>query len=202
MNINELPSNSNKSKQEEQNQEKKFESVVKGKAEVKKKSELTKFANAFVSEDVYTVKNYIVVDVIIPALKDLISSIVTNGVNAWLYGSSSPAKKKENRESYRAFYDNGKASKVTYASTTKSSYDFDDIYFDSRADAENVLDEMNNALEKYKIVTVMDYYDMTGCRTGKYTDNKYGWKDISSARVERTGDGRFVIRLPKASPID
>ena len=151
----------------------------------------------------HTVKNYILTDVVIPALRSMISSIIKDGSDVLLFGSPSSSKSKnENKVSYSAFFSNPKASSVTYSASNKSSYDFDDIYFDSRVDAEMVLAEMNNALERYKIVTVMDYYDMTGCKTGSFTDNKYGWKDISSARVDRTNSGQFVIRLPKASPID
>lgn len=33
-----------------------------------------------------------------------------------------------------------------------------------------------------------------------YTDNKYGWTDLSSAQVERVRDG-YVIRLPRATSL-
>ena len=49
--------------------ERKIESVVSGKVKTKKKSEMSKFKNAFISEDVSNVKDYIFMDVLIPAIK-------------------------------------------------------------------------------------------------------------------------------------
>lgn len=201
MDINNLPSNSHKSKNIEQKEEKKFESVVSNKTTKKKKSELTKFANSFVSEDIHTVKNYIFSDVIIPALKNLISEIVKDGIDALLFGSTAPRKKSSGTTtSYRSYYE-PRASKVTYSPDKSNLYDYDDIIFESRGDAEKVLMTMNEALERYGVVTVADYYDISGQKFGNYTDNNYGWKTISNARVERVKDGH-VIRFPKVSPIE
>ncbi len=63
-----------------------------------------------------------------------------------------------------------------------------------------ILDNMFEILDRYKVVTVADLYDLAGER-GRYTDNKFGWTDISSASVVRIRDG-FVIKLPRALAID
>ena len=60
--------NSNKIKSEQkETQEKKIEKVVQGTVKTKKKNELSKFKEAFISEDARNVKTYILTDVIIPA---------------------------------------------------------------------------------------------------------------------------------------
>ena len=71
---------------------------------------------------------------------------------------------------------------------------------DNRADAEEVLDSMLATIDKYGIVSVADMYDLVGI-TGNYTDNKYGWTDLRSARIERERDGGYTINLPRALPL-
>ena len=64
--------------------EKKVEAITT--ATVKKKGEMKKFTDIFISEDVGSVKSYILMDVLVPAIKKAISDIVTNGIDMILYG--------------------------------------------------------------------------------------------------------------------
>ena len=66
--------NSHKSKEEQKNlvPEKRVEKVISGTVKSKKKSEMQKFADVFISEDVNNVKSYIVMDVLVPAIKKAI----------------------------------------------------------------------------------------------------------------------------------
>ena len=73
--------NSHKFKEEQKaNQaaiaEKKVGKVVKGNVKIKKKSEVRKFADVFLPEDINNVKSFIFQDVLIPALKKVISDTV------------------------------------------------------------------------------------------------------------------------------
>ena len=64
---------SNSIKNRESKDDKKVEKVVKGKAVVKKKSEMSKIASNIIAEEAKSIKDYAIYDVIIPALKDGIS---------------------------------------------------------------------------------------------------------------------------------
>lgn len=87
--------NSHKSKEEQKNlvPEKRVEKVISGTVKPKKKSEVQKFADVFISEDVNNVKSYIVMDVLVPAIKKAISDIVTNGIDMILYGEAGKSKR-------------------------------------------------------------------------------------------------------------
>lgn len=65
-----------------------------------KKSEMQKFADVFISEDVNNVKSYIVMDVLVPAIKKAISDIVTNGIDMILYGETGKSKRTLQRPRY------------------------------------------------------------------------------------------------------
>lgn len=193
----EFKSNSHKSK--EVDEKKKVEKVVKGKVKTKKKNGIAKFTDVFVSEDVSSVKSYIIGEVLIPAMKKALSDIVTNGIDMILYGESGVTKRKSpgSRISYTNYYDRRDRDRDRYDDRRiRSGYDFNDVILDSRGEAEDVLSRMDELIDSYGIVSVADFYDLCGI-TGNYTDNKYGWTDIRSAQVVRVRDG-YKIKLPRA----
>ena len=103
--------NSHKSKEEQRESdalpEKKVGKVITGSAKSKKKGEMQKFADVFISEDVGNVKSYIIMEVLVPAVKKAISDIVTNGIDMILYGETGRTKKNStaSKVSYGKFYD-------------------------------------------------------------------------------------------------
>ena len=195
--------NSHKSKEEqkESTSEKKVKKVISGTAKSKKKNEIQKFADVFISEDVNNVKSYILLDVLIPAIKKAVSDIVTNGIDMLLYGESEKTKKNStsSKISYRNYYENDQKRSYN-SSAVKSGYSYDNIILDNRGEAEEVLARMDELVAAYGIVSVADLYDLVGV-TGRYTDNKYGWTDIRSATIVRTRDG-YLIKLPKVLPLN
>lgn len=199
----EYASNSHKSKelQTESVPEKKIEKVISGKAKSKKKSEIRKFTDAFVPEDVDNVKSYIFTNVIVPAGKKLISDVVDIILYGESGGNTSAKKSAASRVSYRSYYDSQNDRRETRPlNRTRIGYDYDDIILDNRGEAESVLARMDELVETYGLVSVADFYDLVGI-SGNYTDNKYGWTDIRNASIIRTRDG-YMIKLPKALPLD
>ena len=200
-NMEDYKSNSHASKEKEKNrEEKKVEKIISGNAKAKKKSEFSKFADVFVSEDAGNVKSYILMDVVVPAVKKAISDIVTNGIDMLLYGETGVHKRNgaSSKVSYRSYYD--RSNRSSSSSRTRSGYSYDDIILDNRGEAEEVLSRMDEIVATYGTVSVADLYDLVGI-TGAYTDNKYGWTDIRSASVVRVRDG-YMIKLPRALPLN
>ncbi len=200
-NMEDYKSNSHASKEKEKNrEEKKVEKIISGNAKAKKKSEFSKFADVFVSEDAGNVKSYILMDVLVPAVKKAISDIVTNGIDMLLYGETGVHKRNgaSSKVSYRSYYD--RSNRSSSSSRTRSGYSYDDIILDNRGEAEEVLSRMDEIVATYGTVSVADLYDLVGI-TGAYTDNKYGWTDIRSASVVRVRDG-YMIKLPRALPLN
>lgn len=204
----EYASNSHKSKdiRNESVPEKKIEKVISGTAKAKKKSEIRKFTDVFVSEDMDSVKSYILMDVLVPAVKKAISDIVTNGIDMLLYGEAgrnkSTSSSTASRVSYRSYYDSQNDTRRDSRATSRSriGYDYDDVIIDNRGEAEEVMTRMDELMETYGLVSVADFYDLVGI-SGNYTDNKYGWTDIRNASIVRTRDG-YMIKMPKALPLD
>lgn len=195
--------NSHKSKeQQEPVPEKKLEKVVQGKVTTKKKSEVSKLADIFVPGDVANVKSYVIMDVLVPAVKKAISDIVTNGIDMILYGESGRTRKSgpASRVSYSQYYDRDRVRRDREPVAPRANYSYNDILLDNRGEAEEVLARMDELVATYGMVSVADLNELVGI-TGNYTDNNYGWTNIKSAYVQRVRDG-YLLKLPRAIPID
>lgn len=195
--------NSHKYKEEQANK-KEIKKVVSGTVKTKKKSEISKLSDIFISEDAANVKNYIFFDVLVPAIKNAIIDIATDSVNMIFGGSkrrngvtySSPSR--SSYISYNKFSD--RRDERRYDDVRgRTGYSYDDIILETRGDAEEVLDQMESLIDTYGMVSVADMYDLVG-KTCNYTDNKYGWTNLRNAEPVRMRDG-YMLKLPKAGPL-
>lgn len=201
----EYKSNSHKSKQEERE---KLQPIAKGK-KVEKKPE--SFKDMFKANS-SSIKEYIIMDILIPTAKRTISEIVGSSsdilvdtIDTILFGEKRSRGRRRSgsgRTSYYKYYDDRDRGRDRDRPARVRGYEFDDIILETRREAEEVLDRMEDLIDTYKIVSVADLYDLVGI-SGNYTDNKYGWSNLRSARVEslRYGDG-YILKLPKALPLD
>lgn len=173
--------------------EKKIVPVVGG-AKLKKKSSLQAIYEGLITEDASKIKDYIVCDVLVPSIKKTIDSIVKGSLDMFLYGESrsSGNSKNTSRISYRDYYDRDDRSN----NTRRIRPDYNNIILDNRSQAERVLEEMENILDKYDVVTISDLYQLVGL-PDEYTDNDYGWTNLANASVDRCREG-YAIRLPRA----
>lgn len=205
-----FPSNSNKSKQEQQETEastRTFTKITDGKAVKKSKPIGRRIAETFIGDDVDSVWQYILWDVVVPAAKTTISDAVSSGIEMLLFGETRrrPANISRNRGesyvSYSKYYaDKDRQSNRPRLASERRAYLNDEIILESRSDAENVLDTLADNIDRYGVTSVADLYQLVGIQS-QSTDNRYGWEDLRQARVQRTRDG-YLLDLPKARPID
>ena len=186
-------------KQNENQSNKKIEKVVSGTVTTKKKTGVSKFADVFMPEDINNVKSYILQDVLIPAAKKAISDVI----DMLLYGESGRNKKTStaSKISYRSYFDSSSNRRDPSSARIRNGFEYDELLFDTRGDAEAVLDGLDEALSKYGVVSVGDLYDLADVSTNNYMVNEYGWSDIRCAAVVRVKD-KYMLKLPKAKPID
>lgn len=201
--MNDYKSNSDKARQE-QKTEKKVEAVIAGAAKTRKKGDMQKFADVFIAEDANNVKSYILMEVIAPAIKKTISDIVTTGVDIILYGEAERSKKTStsSKVSYRNYYERDTDRvRAGTANNRRNGLNYDDILFDTRGDAEAVLDAMNDIISQYGTVSVSDLYDLARVPNDNFTMARYGWANIGGATAVRVRDG-YIIKLPRAIPLN
>lgn len=199
----EYPNNSHNAREAKRDgspTDKKVEKVVTSSVKSRKKSEVRKFADIFVPEDTNSVKSYILMDVVIPGVKNAIADVVS----IILFGEAGRIggkKSSGSKVSYQRYYDDRRDDRRDYNRPRMAQgYEYDDVIIESRGDAELVLDQLEEIISTYGVASVADLYDLVGITGRGYTDNKYGWTDIRNAKVVRVRDG-YILQLPRALPI-
>lgn len=77
-----------------------------------------------------------------------------------------------------------------------------ELVYETRADAEKVLNGISEIIDEYGFVTVADLYDISGLPGAYYTDSKIGWKgSIKESTIKKVRDG-YVIDLPKPEVLE
>ena len=196
------PNSKRYKEQQKDVQEKRAGKVVKGAVKIKKKNQL---ADVFISEDVTNVKNYVIMDVLVPAIKNAVADIVTDGIGMILFGESGRRGRGRSSSSsqvaYNSYYsgrnDDRRGGRDYDSSRTRPR--LDNIILESRGEAEEVLTSMDEILDTYEIVRVADLYDLIGV-SGTSTDNNYGWDSLRTAEVIRVRDG-YLLKLPRPKAI-
>ena len=183
----------------------KVDKVVNGKVKIKKKTGARKFADNFLSEDVASIKSYVVNDLVAPTFKKLIFEVGRDALEIALFGKASGGSRRDpgrTRVSYREHFDDGRRSRDHRDEPRRNRFDYDDLIFESYGEALAVYEGMLDILDRYKLVTVAAMYDLANIDDFEYTANNYGWTDLRIHEPVRRGYGGYYLALPKAYPLD
>lgn len=209
-----FPSNAlGKKKETKGSGNKQLASVVTGEAGVRKKG-AKKFINkTAIKSNARKVLDFVTRDVIFPTIRDAISEIVKGGIDIMLYPEGSPrgrtGVKQHDRNHVR--YDKmsrsaPRQSRYGYANEStdrwsRSANQFDDIGYQRRLDANNVLDSLMEVARVTNYASVADMKDLSGSPSS-YVDNGFGWDEQMLARVAVVLDrGEYILTLPEPIPI-
>lgn len=208
----EYSANSHKSKEEgvEEKQppegEKKIEKIIQGDAVVKKKGILRKSKDLFFAADFGTVVDFVIGDVLLPALRDVVVDSAARGAERLVYGEGRRQRARPTAYSGRIQYNSYRPDP---RAITTSSYpanlpdqsriramrrDVPEVIVPLRSDAEAVVEMMMNYLDKYGVVALSELYEMLGRETS-HTDLKWGWTLLRNVPIRQVGNG-YQIDLP------
>lgn len=198
------PSNSMNAKQPPERIEKKVERVTRTEVVKRKKPLGKRFAETFLGGDARGVGSYVMLDVLLPAFKDMVADAMTMGVEKMLWGEARSRSRTGARVgglvgggvNYNKI---GSGSWRPDPRSPRSARDADEYIIETRVEAEHVLDSMVKLMEKYDQVTVSDLKDLVG-ETAAYTDNKWGWTDLRGADIRRIREG-YLLKLPPADTL-
>ena len=200
-------------------EKKKLEPVIDGKnVVVKKKSKGQQAVESFLGEEVESVKEHIVQDLIIPSTKDALSgmcgSIIDffndmfhDFINSIFFGSGNTPKTKasETYVSYQGYYSNkNKNHNNRKVSTVKERHDISELEY-SYEDAVRIRNELLDLDSKYPYITVAELFDLSNQTLDwvEYKEKeKFGWHDLSNLGKPRSRRGHWVLPLPRPVRIE
>lgn len=205
-----FPSNSHRQQPERKPlEEKVIEPVVTGKVIRRKKPLGRRFMETFFSGDSNSVVGYLLRDVLVPAIQNLVTDMVKQGIDKAIYGAAAPQYRNA-RSTYGArsvvSYDRMSTNRPTPATSTmrtparppatqSSALDMGEIILDSRVEAMTVLEGLSNIIEQYNVASVADLNALVA-QTSQPTDHKWGWTDVSGADIKHISEGWLLLLPP------
>lgn len=193
--------------------EKVVESVVTNKVETRKKPLMKRFMDVFIGGDSKSVLQYVMMDVLVPQAKDMITEAASQGFERLIYGDSRPTRRpgsgsrsgtgpvQYNRYAVRGNNPLGRAGGEDRRPLAQSrSQHVDDILLATRVEGDAVLERMYDLLNEYETVSVADLNSLVD-RSSSYTDQKWGWMDLQGSAVRRVRDG-YILDLPRIISLD
>ena len=179
--------------------------VVSGVVTSKEPSVMKRTARNLLAEDMNNVKSYIILDVLIPTIKDAIVNVVSNGISMLVYGDITPTKGSGSRFNYNGVTNRrvNVASPKSMAAERRISHDFRDVEYATRRDAFEVLSHMNEYIEDYGSCSVEDFYQFSKMPEYiKFTDKNWGWTKLGDIDLIRRPGNKISLDLPRAERID
>lgn len=187
------PGNSHKQKEEESSKKEKV--VIKGK--VKK---VNNPAKSFFKEDITDVASYVIWEVLFPNLKNLVWEMGSNGLEMFLFGEvKAKSRKGEKFTEYGKYFREDGSRKRDRKAQARG--DVEDIWFESKQEASDVLDDLLLLIEVNEEVAVSEYYEMIGMDISS-SDQDYGWRNLSRARIVPARGGGYILELPRPKYLD
>jgi hypothetical protein len=194
--------------------EKKIETVVVGEVSSRKKGMLRRFKDLFIGGDSKTVLHYMLMDVLVPQAKDMITEAMSQGFEKLIYGDNRPTRRygphrppgagpmNYTRYATRGNNPIGRTLREDRPSATAQprTSSIEDILLQTRVEAETVLERLYDLLREYDTVSVSDLYSLIGW-TSSYVDQNWGWTSLGGSTVRRVRDG-YVLDLPRPQALD
>ena len=190
------------------NNNKKVKKVVSGNVKKKKKTALSKVGDELIEDSAPSVFSYILHDVAIPAIKELVFDIICGGAEKFFFGTESNrggrhsgSRKDGSYVSYTSYYDrkNGRDRRDDRYRARNTRFRSEDYLLETRSDAADVLDQLIEMIDRYETASVSDFKDAIGV-TPEYTDENWGWTNLKSASI-RAVRGGFIIHLPNPTSL-
>lgn len=203
--ISDFPSNSHKTRPEKKKrrpEDFKVDSVVTGKVVAKKKGVFSRLIETFTGDDIHSVGSYVLFEVMVPSAKTMLQDMISEGSSRLLFGDSSRGRRPSARgfTTYNRFYSEAPPQPRDISKRGRANHDFSELVFESRQEAQGVIDILSDVIDEYGFASVSDLYDAAGI-TAEHTDNKWGWSNIRDAQVYPTRGG-YLLTLTRPTPLD
>ena len=167
------------------------------------------FAHTFFGGDAKTALGYMIESVIIPATQEAIVEAFSSGVEKIVYGDrggrrrgapSAPSPYGRVNYNQQSMQHPAAPQPRGISRGGKARHDFGELVIQRRNEAEDVLGSMFDILSQYDVVVVADLYELCGIAPS-HTDHKWGWRDLTGAKVGRVRGGGYLLDLPQPEPL-
>lgn len=201
-------------KKEEETIEEKVKLKPVTNAKKRKKGLMERFVVAMIGPDgIPSVTEYLNKEIVVPAIKDVISNSVSAGVNMMVYGRDQAGERhggyrnynsqsySRPQRNYQSSYNSNRTAQQQHQAPVErevprrsNMFRSTDYVVNTRQEALDVLDMLRENLDNYGLVTLADFFDLIGIET-QYVDNNYGWTDLENVTIVPVRGG-YSLSLP------
>lgn len=179
--------------------------LIAGNAVTRKTPVGTKIKNVLWGNNAKTAMGFVVASVVLPAIRDLAEDAVTSFIRGMFNGGTEsrggPRRTgNANYVNYSAYGKKEEPAKRVMSDRGRATHNFDEILLSNRADGDQILGTLQELIQQYGHAKVSDMYELAGI-SGSFADNKWGWYDLSDARVRAVQDG-YLLNMPRTESIE
>jgi hypothetical protein len=188
-----------------------LEKVVTGKVMRKKKSfaarlKATFFSNSDGAGVVESTLSYVFVEVIVPAIQDIVINSITQGIEKAIHGEVRSPGRPSTRGSAGARHHTAyNRPTISYGPAATrptrppihqpSSEEIDDVVVDTLVDAQFIAERLCDTVENYHVASVARLNELLGTSSTP-TDHRWGWTDLSTLSIRRVRHGYRIVLPP------
>lgn len=204
--------NSKKNKKDDNTEPKKnLEPIVTGEVISKPKPVGSKFKAIFFGGDFRSATEFVLAEVLLPAVRNVIVESVSKGADRLIYGESMHRQvRRPPNYTSRIQYNNpvlrgdpinrallpNQSARTAWVSNRK---DFDDIILTQESEANAVVERLIDIVDQYEVVSIADLSEILG-QPSSPIDNKWGWTNLATIEVRQVREG-WRISFPPLEEI-
>lgn len=166
----------------------------------------------FIAQDIGSAFKAVLNDFLIPSVVRTTANFVKTLTDYVFFGKSAPTNTGYYDAYNNRYYNGGTVRNVTYgpsfnptqgmngpslpSQNSLSIYAVNEIYFPDIGIPTDYLKRMKEIVSRYGMASVQDYYDILE-RPCPFTNNSYGWTDLTDAKVEGDLIRGYRIKFPR-----
>lgn len=158
-----------------------------------------KLKEAVFGEDVKNVPEHVFFNIIVPNVMRMFGDTISGALNMTFRGlNGGKSNYRDDGSPYRNYdrmYDRQRRS-----AAPSGDMNFEDYIFNNRYGVEHVIDELDDILDRYGVITAADVCTQIG-KTPRSVDNKWGWRSTRDFEPVPVGEG-WILSVPKARYLD
>jgi hypothetical protein len=172
-----------------------------------------RIAESFGGDDLKTVGKVLFITVLLPGAKDLLMDVIEVGGRRMIFGEGAGR-----RASGNGFISGGGGTRIrqtNYGSASrtigsnsvrepalgsreKRQFDFSNLVIADASKADEIIMEMEAAIEEFGVVTVADFFEAIEETGNGFTDRQFGWDAAAFAGAEpKRVRGGWILDIPE-----
>lgn len=173
-----------------------------------------KFKQVFIQGTARETADFMVSDIIVPAVQDMLYDALEGGLRRMIHGESTRGRRSSTLPSgysavghvdYRGMSTKAPSQQAPaqrmLSRRSRSGHNFSDILIPTRREADDVLEMLYECLSRFGSVSVGDLYEATGIQTS-HVDYKWGWTSLDKVKMIRKGDRGYMLDLPEPETLN